>query len=80
MTNDYDSKTPADEIVRRIIRKARPGGVIDLHDGKDVVHGIDRSNTVSALPVIIGKLKDQGYRFVTLPELLHVAPYKQPRV
>lgn len=76
MTNDYNLNTPADEIVRRIIGKAQPGGIIDLHDGKGVIHGIDRSNTVHALPVIIAKLKDQGYRFVTLPELLHVAPYK----
>ncbi|MGA2362537.1 MAG: glycosyltransferase [Candidatus Aminicenantales bacterium] len=76
MTNDYNLKTPPDEIVRRIIAKARPGGIIDLHDGKDVIHGIDRSNTVKALPVIIAELKDEGYRFVTLPELLHIAPYK----
>jgi len=76
MTNDYNLNTPAEEIVRRIIGKARPGGIIDLHDGKGVIHGIDRSNTVHALPVIIAKLKDEGYRFVTLPELLHIAPYK----
>jgi peptidoglycan/xylan/chitin deacetylase (PgdA/CDA1 family) len=76
MTNDYNLKTPPDEIVRRIIGKARPGGIVDLHDGKDLIHGIDRSNTVKALPIIIGKLREQGYRFVTLPELLHIAPYK----
>jgi peptidoglycan/xylan/chitin deacetylase (PgdA/CDA1 family) len=76
MTNDYDLKTSAEEIVRRIISKARPGGIIDLHDGKDLSHGIDRSNMVRALPVIIGRLKNEGYRFVTLPVLLRVAPYK----
>jgi len=76
MTTDYSAKTSSAGIVRRILRKARPGGIIDLHDGKDVVHGIDRSNMVRALPVIIQRLKSEGYRFVTLPDLLHIAPYK----
>jgi peptidoglycan/xylan/chitin deacetylase (PgdA/CDA1 family) len=76
MTNDYDEKIPHEDIVRRIVAKARPGGIIDLHDGKDTVHGIDRSNTVKALPIIIARLRGEGYRFITLPDLLHVAPYK----
>jgi peptidoglycan/xylan/chitin deacetylase (PgdA/CDA1 family) len=76
MTDDYDSKMSPEEIARRIICHARAGGIIDLHDGKELFHGINRSNTVEALPVIISRLKNEGYRFVTLPELLHVAPYK----
>jgi peptidoglycan/xylan/chitin deacetylase (PgdA/CDA1 family) len=76
MTNDYDGKTTPEEIVRRIVAKAHPGGIIDLHDGKNTVHGVDRSNTVKALPVIIARLKGEGYRFITLPDLLHITPYK----
>lgn len=76
MTNDYSTKISPEEIVRAILRKARPGGIIDLHDGKDEFHGIDRGNMVRALPVIIESLRSEGYRFVTLPELLHVAAYK----
>jgi peptidoglycan/xylan/chitin deacetylase (PgdA/CDA1 family) len=76
MTNDYAAKASSEEIVRKIIHDARPGSVIDLHDGKDEFHGIDRSNMVRALPIIIERLKDKGYRFVTLPELLHTAPYR----
>jgi peptidoglycan/xylan/chitin deacetylase (PgdA/CDA1 family) len=34
---------------------------------------VDRSNTVKALPTIISTLKAQGYRFVTIPELLKMA-------
>jgi peptidoglycan/xylan/chitin deacetylase (PgdA/CDA1 family) len=76
MTNDYAAMTTTGEIVSRIVRKARPGCIIDLHDGKDEFHGIDRSNIIQALPTIIERLQDEGYRFVTLPELLHTAPYK----
>ena len=35
-----------------------------MHDG-----GVDRAQTVAALPQIIDKLKAQGYTFVTLEDL-----------
>ncbi|WP_348539917.1 MULTISPECIES: polysaccharide deacetylase family protein [Spirulina sp. CCY15215] len=54
-------------ITRRILSEASPGGIILLHDG-----GGDRTKTVSALPQIIAKLKEQGYEFVTVPELLEL--------
>jgi len=76
MTNDYNANLMPEEIVRRIVANAHPGGIIDLHDGKNTVHGVDRSNTVRALPIIITRLKSEGYRFITLPDLLHIAPYK----
>jgi peptidoglycan/xylan/chitin deacetylase (PgdA/CDA1 family) len=51
-------------IVRRVVRNARPGAIVLLHDG-----GGDRRQTIAALPGIIRALKAQGYRFVTLDEL-----------
>ncbi len=56
-----------DEIVRRTVSYAtRQGGnVVLLHDG-----GGDRAQTIAALPRIIDELRAQGYRFVTLYELL----------
>jgi hypothetical protein len=39
-----------------------------MHDG-----GGSRSHTVQALPKIIAQLKRQGYKFVTVPELLEIA-------
>lgn len=41
------------------------GSIILLHDG-----GGNRQQTVDALPGIISKLKEQGYEFVTISELL----------
>lgn len=76
MTDDYDSDESPQDIAKAILKHARPGGIIDLHDGKNLGHGVDRSNTVKALPIIIDQLKKEGYTFVILPELLHINAYK----
>jgi len=65
------------KIAAEIIRKARPGNIILLHDGLNLKHGVDRSKIVDALPNIIASLKARGYRFVTVPELL-AASTSQP--
>jgi len=70
--NDWNNLTSS-QIADKIIKNAHPGNIILLHDGLNLVHGIDRSNTVKALPTIISTLKSQGYRFVTIPELLQMA-------
>ncbi len=54
-------------LVNNVLNSAKPGGIVLLHDG-----GGDRSATVQALPIIITELKQQGYKFVTLPELLEL--------
>ncbi len=77
MTDDYDASESPEAIARRVIRKASPGGIITLHDGKNLGHGVDRSNTIRALPRIIDALRKQGYTFVTVPELLGIEPYSE---
>jgi chitin deacetylase len=62
-TDDWQ-RPPAKTIVARVMRHARPGAVVLMHDG-----GGDRSHTIAALPVIIAKLKAKGYVFVTLDAL-----------
>ena len=57
-------------IASRILKKARPGGVILLHDGSDSIRNDDRTATLKALPRILGGLKEQGMKFLTLEELL----------
>jgi peptidoglycan/xylan/chitin deacetylase (PgdA/CDA1 family) len=61
------------QIADKIIGNARPGSIIVLHDGLNLGHGVDRSKTANALPTIIASIRAQGYRFVTIPELLHIA-------
>ncbi len=67
---DWDPMAPA-TIVKRTVMGARPGSIILLHDGMNTLHGADQDQTVQALPQIIEQLRARGFRFVTLPELLH---------
>ncbi len=53
------------DMVERVIAKARPGCIILAHDGR-----LDRSRTLDALPLIIEGYHQMGYRFVTLEELM----------
>ena len=50
-----------------MLSQATSGAIVLLHDG-----GGNRQQTVEAVSVIIPKLKQQGYRFVTVPQLLEM--------
>ncbi|MGD8190080.1 DUF2062 domain-containing protein [Brevibacillus ginsengisoli] len=62
--NDW-MKPGTQEIIKRVLNDVHKGNVILLHDA-----GGDRSQTVKALPVIIETLQKQGYKFVTISQLL----------
>lgn len=64
-SGDYYVSAPL--IVDNVLRNVQPGGIVLMHDG-----GGDRSATIQALPQIITTLQQQGYRFVTVPELLEM--------
>ena len=70
-SEDYYVSTPT--LIDKVLTQTTPGGIILLHDG-----GGDRSNTVEALPQIITALKQQGYQFVTIPELLEIESKQTP--
>jgi len=70
MTSDWKEDRSAKEIVQSIIKRARPGSIIVLHDGRSTKEGYDRSQMLQALPHIIETLKNKGFDFVTVPELL----------
>lgn len=55
----------ADLIVENVLENTRPGSIILLH----VMYG-DREQTFAAIPRIIESLQAQGYRFVTVSDLL----------
>ena len=57
------------QIVRNVVLRARPGGIVLMHDG-----GGPREQTVAALPGIIRRLRARGFRLVTVPELLLPQP------
>jgi polysaccharide deacetylase family sporulation protein PdaB len=56
-------------IVANVVKDVRNGSIILMHDGDKIRRG-DRSQTVAALPQIIAQLRQEGYEFVTIPELL----------
>jgi peptidoglycan/xylan/chitin deacetylase (PgdA/CDA1 family) len=60
---------PPEVIADRIISQAKDGAVILLHDGASIRHGESRINTVKALPLIIKRLKEEGFRIVRLDKL-----------
>ncbi|MGA8849336.1 MAG: polysaccharide deacetylase family protein [Dehalococcoidia bacterium] len=70
MTSDWKAEKSGEEIVRTIIQRAKPGGVIVMHDGRDTRLRYDRSHMLQALPFVIEALMERGFDFVTMPELL----------
>jgi peptidoglycan/xylan/chitin deacetylase (PgdA/CDA1 family)/GT2 family glycosyltransferase len=70
MTSDWNAEKSGEEIILAILGRARPGGVIVLHDGRDTRLNYDRSHMLQALPFVIETLMERGFEFVTIPELL----------
>ena len=78
-TGELSGHTP-EFMADQIISKAKPGGIILLHDGYGTLHNsgrADKSATVKMLPIIIQHLEEEGYTLVTIPELLNVPAYNQ---
>ncbi|HYB22862.1 MAG TPA: polysaccharide deacetylase family protein, partial [Solirubrobacteraceae bacterium] len=67
-TSDY-AQPGIQQIIYTALSGAQPGAVILFHDG-----GGDRAETVAALPHIVERLRQRGYRLVTVPELLRDDP------
>lgn len=70
-TRDWDHRTK-DEIMEVFHKQISPGGIILQHDAGN--EGL--KETVNALPHMIQELKRQGYRFVTVDQLLEVPAYQ----
>lgn len=68
---DY-SRPAVPRLINNIFKTAKPGGIVLMHDG-----GGDRTHTVQALPEIISRFRKQGYKFVTVPELLEMQDQQQ---
>jgi len=58
----------AEQVEANVLADIRPGSIVLQHAGGGT--GADLSGTVLALPSIINKLRNEGIKFVTIPELL----------
>jgi peptidoglycan/xylan/chitin deacetylase (PgdA/CDA1 family) len=68
VTGDPDRHQYAQKIANIILRKIKPGAIIICHaNGRGWW-------TAEALPLFIPKLRDLGYKFVTISELLQYGP------
>lgn len=60
----WDSDRPGVEaIASRTVDGAKPGAILLLHDGDGYDPSGDRMQTARAVPLILNRLLDQGYRF-----------------
>ncbi len=61
---------PAAAIEKKISSQIRGGDVILLHDGGHKEMGADRAQTVQATDHLLKRYRDEGYQFVTIPEMM----------
>lgn len=65
--NDWKAK--AREISDRVLRAAKPGNIVCLHDGRETHAHADRRETLRALETIVPSLKADGYEFVRVADI-----------
>lgn len=71
---------PAPEVIARgVLAKVRPGSIVIFHDGYDG-HAGDRSSTVAAVRIVVDRLSQDGYGFVTVDKLLGLPAYQNSRL
>jgi len=65
----YDWEWEAAEIARHVETQASAGGIVCLHDGDRTSPQVDRRQTIRALRLLIPRLYDRGYGFVTAGQM-----------
>jgi peptidoglycan-N-acetylglucosamine deacetylase len=68
---DWDPKVTRDDISSQIVKDARNGSIILLHDG-----GLSREAMIEALPAVIEGLRQKGIGFVTIDEMVEHLKYR----
>jgi chitin deacetylase len=69
----------SDIVAKRVLSRTHSGAIILLHDGLETKEIFQKENTIQALPAIISELKDRGYRFVTVPQLMETSHELVPK-
>ncbi len=65
-----DWKLPAGAVAKRLARAAGNGAIFCLHDGRDVRIRPDIGPTLGALRHLLPELRDRGYHFESVSEIL----------
>ena len=72
VSGDPSARTTADGMIRNVVSKARPGSIVIFH-----INGRGHK-TAEALPVIVRELRERGFRFVQVSELMASATPAPP--
>jgi cellulose synthase/poly-beta-1,6-N-acetylglucosamine synthase-like glycosyltransferase/peptidoglycan/xylan/chitin deacetylase (PgdA/CDA1 family) len=64
---DWEPGRSPQQIVAGALPRGRQGGIVLLHDG-----GGNRARTLAALPRLVARLRERGFRLVTVSDLLGV--------
>ncbi len=70
-TIGYDWCWPSERIAKHVLAHSSPGGIICLHDGRGVNRQPDIRATLRAVQQIVPILKDNGYSFEVVSDLIH---------
>ena len=66
----HDWEWPGHRVTEFVLGKVAPGGIVCLHDGRDIRPQPDISETLAAVKRIVPALKERGYSFETVSELM----------
>jgi peptidoglycan-N-acetylglucosamine deacetylase len=66
----YDWRLQAGAVVRRVLRATANGGIICLHDGRELDCRPDRRATVEAVRILVPALRERGYELETVSQIL----------
>jgi peptidoglycan-N-acetylglucosamine deacetylase len=65
-----DWKLPASDIAQRIVSRAVNGAILCLHDGRTLERAPDVRATLEAVKSVIPALKERGFHFETVSQIL----------
>ena len=67
----HDWEWEGERIAEHVLRRAGPGVIVCLHDGRDTKPNPDITHTLSALRILVPALRARGYSFESVSEILH---------
>lgn len=67
-----DWRWPGERVAKHVLRRVSPGAIICLQDGRGVQPRPDVASTLRALRQIVPVLKDNGFKFEVISDLMQV--------
>lgn len=66
----HDWSWPSSRIARHVLHRVSNGAILCLHDGREVRSAPDIRATIESVDLFVPRLKERGFEFVTLSEIL----------